>query len=185
MSKMFGYAFGLDQDFRDASYLMSLSYGRKQKQLSKSSAEWLNKSRFFNPNQTFFDETSTIEKLTPLEGKVRFKVKDIDGIHQVRLLVRSTDEDPPPGYKWNKDPEQNKIAWESKYKGKYFVLHDYLTLNAEKEATVEFNFPEFAKNMVRVQIIDGHGNMVYRKMKLVEKRENATKTLIRRILSGR
>ncbi len=183
MSKMFGYAFGLDTDFRDASYLMS--YGRKQKQLSKSSAEWLNKSRFFNPNQTFFNETSTVEKLTPLEGKVRFKVKDIDGIHQVRLLVRSTDEDPPPGYKWNKDPEQNKIAWESKYKGKYFVLHDYLTLNAEKEATVEFNFPEFAKNMVRIQIIDRHGNMVYREIKLVEKRENATKPLIRRILSGR
>ena len=183
MSKMFGYAFGLTSDFRDASYLMS--NGRKRKQLSKSSAEWLNKSRLFNPNQTFFDETSTIEKLTPLEGKVRFKVKDIDGIHQVRLLVRSTDEDPPPGYEWNKDPEQNKIDWESKHKGRYFVLHDYLTLNAEKEATVEFNFPEFAKNMVRVQIIDGHGNMVYRKMKLVEKRENATKTLIRRILSGR
>ncbi len=69
--------------------------------------------------------------------------------------------------------------------GKYFVLYDYLTLNAEKEATVEFNFPEFAKNMVRIQIIDGHGNMVYREIKLVEKRENATKTLIRRILSGR
>ena len=183
MSKMFGYAFGLDPDLRDASYLMS--YGGKRKQLSKSSAEWLNKSRFFNPNQTFFDETSTVEKLTPLEGKVRFKVKDIDGIHQVRLLVRSTDEDPPPGYKWNKDPEQNKIAWESKYKGKYLVLYDYLTLNAEKEATVEFNFPEFAKNMVRIQIIDGHGNMVYREIKLVEKRENATKTLIRRIFSGR
>ena len=183
MSKMFGYAFGLDQDFRDASYLMS--NGRKRKQLSKSSAEWLNKSRLFNPNQTFFDETSTVEKLTPLEGKVRFKVKDIDGIHQVRLLVRPTDEDPPPGYEWNKDPEQNKIDWESKHKGRYFVLYDYLTLNAEKEATVEFNFPEFAKNMVRVQIIDGHGNMVYREMKLVEKRENATKTLIRRILNGR
>jgi WD40 repeat protein len=183
MSKMFGYAFGLDQDFRDASYLMS--NGRKRKQLSKSSAEWLNKSRLFNPNQTFFDETSTVEKLTPQEGKVRFKVKDIDGIHQVRLLVRPTDEDPPPGYEWNKDPEQNKIDWESKHKGRYFVLYDYLTLNAEKEATVEFNFPEFAKNMVRVQIIDGHGNMVYREMKLVEKRENATKTLIRRILSGR
>ena len=183
MSKMFGYAFGLDQDFRDASYLMS--NGRKRKQLSKSSAEWLNKSRLFNPNQTFFDETSTVEKLTPLEGKVRFKVKDIDGIHQVRLLVRPTDEDPPPGYEWNKDPEQNKIDWESKHKGRYFVLYDYLTLNAEKEATVEFNFPEFAKNMVRIQIIDGHGNMVYREMKLVEKRENATKTLIRRILNGR
>ena len=183
MSKMFGYAFGLDQDFRDASYLMS--NGRKRKQLSKSSAEWLNKSRLFNPNQTFFDETSTVEKLTPLEGKVRFKVKDIDGIHQVRLLVRPTDEDPPPGYEWNKDPEQNKIDWESKHKGRYFVLYDYLTLNAEKEATVEFNFPEFAKNMVRIQIIDGHGNMVYREIKLVEKRENATKPLIRRILSGR
>ena len=182
ISKMFGYAFGLDPDLRDASYLMS--NGRKRKQLSKSSAEWLNKSRLFNPNQTFFDETSTIEKLTPLEGKVRFKVKDTDGIHQVRLLVRPTDENPPPGYKWNKDPEQNKIDWESKHKGRYFVLYDYLTLNAEKEATVEFNFPEFAKNMVRVQIIDGHGNMVYREMKLVEKRENATKTLIRRILSG-
>ncbi len=158
VSKMFGDALGLDRDLRDASYLMS--YGRKQKQLSKNSAEWLNQSELFNPNQTSFDAHSKIEKLSSLEGKARFNVQDSDGIYQVRLLVIPTDENPPPGYQRKKEPEQNKMDWENKYKGKYYVLYDYLTMNAKKEATVEFDFPKFAKNLIRVQVIDGHGNMV-------------------------
>lgn len=183
VSKMLGYACGLVRDFRDASYLMSL--GRIEKQLSKSSAEWLNKSRLFNPNQTFFDTPSTVEKLSLLEGKVRFNVKDVDGIHQVRLLVRPTDENPPPGYQRKKDSDENKIDWENKHKGKYFTLYDYVTINAEKETTVEFDFPKFAKNLIRVQVIDGHGNMVYREMNLVDKKESAIRSLIRRIVRGR
>ena len=183
LTYMFGYAFGLDRDFRDVSYLMSFS--KRQNQLSKSSAEWLNKSRLFNPNQTFFDAPSIVEKLSPLQGKARFNVQDTDGIYQVRLLVKPNNENPPPGYQWNKDTDQNKIDWENKHKGKLFVLHDHLTMNAEKEVTVEFEFPKFAKNSIRVQVIDGHGNMVYREMNLVEKKESATRSLIRRIIRGR
>lgn len=179
VSKMLGYALGLDRDYRDASHLMS--YGSKQKQLPKSSAEWLNESRLFNPNQTFYDQPSTIEKLSPLEGKVRFNVQDADGIDQVRLFVKPTDENPPPGYQRKKDTEQNQIDWERTHKGKYFTLYDYVTINAQKEATVEFDFPKFAKNLIRIQVIDGHGNMVYREMNLVEKKENVTRSLIRRI----
>ena len=121
-----------------------------------------------------------IEKLPLLEGKVRFKVKDADGIHQVRLLVMPTDEIPPPGYQLNNDSEKNKMDWQ-KHIGKIYVLHDHLSVNAEKEATVEFNYPKFAKNLIEVKIIDGHGNMVYRELKLVEKKENTISNLIRHI----
>ena len=183
LAYMFGYAFGLGYDFREASYLMS--HGRKQKQLSKSSAEWLNKSRIFNPNQPFFDVPTTIEKLSPLEGKVRFNIQDTDGIYQVRLLVKPTDENPPPGYQRKKDPEQNKIDWESTYKGTKFVLYDYMTVSAENKTTVQFEFPKFVKNQIKVQVIDGHGNMVYREMNLVEKRQSVIRSLFRRILGRR
>ncbi len=179
ISMLFGYAMGLNRNLRDASYLMS--YGNLQKRISQSNAEWLNKSRLFNPEQTFFDAKPSIEKLLSLEGKVRFKVKDEDGIHQVRLLVIPTDENPPPGYQWYKDPEKNKSDWENRYKGKKLNLHDYKTMNGEKEAIVELDYPVFAKNLIEVKVIDEHGNMVYRELKLNEKKVNAFVNLIRQI----
>ena len=166
-----GHAFGLKHDFRDASYLMS--YGRSRKLLSECSAEWLNKSRYFNPDQPFFDEPAEIEiavsSVDPSKSKaLRFHLKDVDGLHQVMLLIPPTADTPPPGYQWAKDPEDNKKNWKRQERGKSFVLHDYWALNAQKETTVEFNLPEPRKNRLELRIIDVHGNITYREFDLSE-----------------
>ncbi len=160
-----GHAFGLKHDFRDASYLMS--YGNSQKRLSEGSAEWLDKSRYFNPDQPFFDEPAAIEivasSVNPSKSKVlRFHLKDIDGLHQAMLLIPPAADTPPPGYKQGENPEDNKRRWKKKQRGKSFVLHDYRSLDAQKAATVEFNLPEQRKNRLEVRIIDVHGNITYR-----------------------
>ena len=166
-----GHAFGLKHDFRDANYLMS--YGRDRKQLSEGSAEWLDKSRYFNPDQPFFDEPAEIEiapfSVNPSELKVlRFHLKDVDGLHQAMLLIRPTTDTPPPGYQSDKDPENNKKDWKRQQRGKSLVLYDYRALNAQKETTVEFNLPEPTKNRLELQIIDVHGNITYRTFDLNE-----------------
>ena len=166
-----GHAFGLHHDFRDASYLMS--YGKAQNQLSKCSTEWLDKSRFFNPDQPFFDDPATIEiaasAIKPSKSTtLRFHLTDADGLHQAMLLIRPTAKTPPPGYQRNKNPDKNKKNWQKKQRGKSFVLHDYRSLNAQKEATVEFNLPEPSKNSVELQVIDVHGNITYRTFNLKE-----------------
>ena len=166
-----GHAFGLKHDFRDPSYLMS--YGRAQKRLSECSAEWLDKSRYFNPDQPFFDELATIEivpfSVSPSKLKVlQFHLKDIDGLHQAMLLLPPTADTPPPGYQWGKNPENNKRSWQRKQRRGSFVLHDYRSLNAQKEATVEFNLPEPTKNRFELRIIDIQGNITYRTFDLSE-----------------
>ena len=166
-----GHAFGLKHDFRDASYLMS--YGRDRKQLSEGSAEWLSKSRYFNPDQPFFDEPAEIEiaasSVDFSKSKVlRFHLKDMDGLHQAMLLIPPTADTPPPGYQSDKNPENNKKRWKREQRKRTFVLHDYRALNAEKEITVEFNLPEPTKNLLELQIIDGHGNITYRTFNLSE-----------------
>lgn len=166
-----GHVFGLKHDFRDASYLMS--YGRSRKLLSECSAEWLNKSRYFNPDQPFFDEPAEIEiaasSVDPSKSKaLRFHLKDVDGLHQVMLLIPPTADTPPPGYQWGKNPEDNKKNWKRQERGKSFVLHDYRALNAQKETTVEFNLPEPRKNHLELRIIDVHGNITYRTFDLSE-----------------
>ena len=160
-----GHAFGLKHDFRDASYLMS--YGNAKKRLSEGSAGWLNKSRYFNPDQSFFDKPAEIEitapSVDPSKSKVlRFHLKDVDGLHQAMLLIPPTAEDPPPGYQWDKNPEYNKKRWKIEQKKQSFMLHDYRSLNAQKEATVEFNLPELRKKRLELRIIDVHGNITLR-----------------------
>lgn len=166
-----GHAFGLKHDFRDASYLMS--YGNAKKRLSEGSAEWLNQSRYFNPDQPFFDKPAEIEitapSVDPSKSKVlRFHLKDVDGLHQAMLLIPPTAEDPPPGYQWDKNPEYNKKRWRIEQKKQSFMLHDYRSLNAQKEATVEFNLPELRKNRLELRIIDVHGNITLRTFDLSE-----------------
>ena len=166
-----GHAFGLHHDFRDASYLMS--YGKAQKRLSECSAEWLDKSRYFNPDQPFFDEPAAVKivasSVNPSKSKLlRFHLKDVDGLHQAMLLIPPTAEIPPPGYQRDENPEDNKRRWKKKQRGKSFVLHDYRSLNAQKAATVEFNLPEQRKNRLELRIIDVHGNITYRTFDLTK-----------------
>ncbi len=182
VARELGHTLGLDNDFRDASYLMS--YGRSQKRLSKSSAEWLDKSRYFNPNQTSYNSHSSIVKQAPLPNVVRLHVKDADGIHQVRLFVKPTNEFPPPGYELNINPDINKIDWERKQKGKDYVLHDYVKINLKPNATVEFKLPDYSENQLRVQIIDIYGNMVYRELNLTDENESSITKLVRSVTGG-
>lgn len=182
VSRNLGYTFGLNNNLQDPSYIMS--YGRNKTQLSKSSAEWLNKSRYFNSNQTFYDTPASIEKLSPMPGKLRFQIQDANGIHQVRLLVKPTNAYPPTGYQWNIDQQRNKTDWDRKHKGKIFVLQDYLTMNAKEQATVTFDFPEYAQNQIKVQIIDIHGNIAYREINLIDEKESTITSFVRRLFPG-
>jgi len=158
LAAKFGDAFGLNRDYRHPSYLMS--YGRQSKHLSKSSAAWLSRSRFFNTEMPFFDDKTIIETLSPSKGKVRFKVEDADGIYQVRLLAKLINKNHPLGFQMKIDPAQNQTEWEKSYKGKYYTLHDALTLQGEKKATVELDYPKFANNLIELHVIDGHGNRI-------------------------
>ena len=139
-----GHAFGLEHDFRDASYLMS--YGVSPDQLSKCAAKWLNVNRFFNTNQTAFDEPTSIQMLTPStylpnarNFTLQFEVTDADGIHQAQLLVPATVTDPAPGVK----------------------LHSCKNLNTQS-STLEFSTSILATrpvNNIALQVIDVYGNI--------------------------
>ena len=151
LAAKFGDAFGLNRDYRHPSYLMS--YSRQSKHLSKGSAAWLSRSRFFNTEMTFFDDKTIVETLSPLKGKARFKVEDADGIYQVRLLVRP--------------------------KGVYYTLHDALTLQGEKRATVALDYPKFVDNLIELHVMDGHGNRVY----VIKRIDNSVTSFLRRIFN--
>ena len=173
----FANSFGLNRDYRSPSYLMS--YSNQSKHLSKSSAAWLNKCQFFNSVNTYFDDNTIIGKFSRSRGKARFKVEDPDGICQVRLLVEPTNENPPTGFQWKDDPTENKTEWQKNFRGRYNVLHDVMTLNGDKKATVSLDFPKFADNIIEIHVIDEIGNRVYM---IVRKRGNSVEYFLQSIL---
>ena len=139
-----GHAFGLEHDFRDDTYIMS--YGAAPDRLSHCAAGWLAVSRFFNTDQTAFNEPTTIQMLTPSSYPpnaenltLRFEVTDVDGIHQVQLLVPTVEEDPASGTK----------------------LHSCSETHAQSNI-VEFSTPTLTAhpiNTIALQVIDVHGNI--------------------------
>ena len=139
-----GHAFGLEHDFRDAAYIMS--YGTSPDRLSKCAARWLDANRFFNTDQTAFDESTTIQMLTPSaylpnarNFTLQFEVTDADGIHQAQLLVPATAADPAPGIK----------------------LHSCKNLNTQS-STLEFSTSILTTrqvNNIALQVIDVYGNI--------------------------
>ena len=97
-----GHAFGLQHDFRDNRDIMS--YGGQRDYMSKCAAEWLNVSRYFNPEQTYFDEPSALQMLPPLAYpsnaiSIRFELIDFDTFYQAQLIVPATANDPVGGVK--------------------------------------------------------------------------------------
>ena len=90
-----GHAFGLQNDFRSDTYIMS--FGSNPNKLSECAAEWLDAHRYFNAgqSQTHFDTSTKIEMLSPLASppyaiRLRFEVTDPDGAHQAQLLTPAT-----------------------------------------------------------------------------------------------
>ena len=145
-----GHTFGLEHDFRSEHYLMS--YG-EHSDLSKCAADWLDCHRFFNPNQTRFNEPTTIEMFTPVllppDGVIlHFKIDDADGLRHSMLLASTFGNDPVDGDK----------------------LYDCQSLSGKTDI-VEFavpELPEFAHSQVTLRVIDVNGNFSEQTFSAVE-----------------
>ncbi len=139
-----GHAFGLDHDFRDDSYIMS--YGANPNQFSFCATEWLSVSRFFNQENITFNNLTSMHILTSdtyppnaSDFSVIFQITDLDGIHQVQLLVPTTDDDPATGTK----------------------LHSCQRIDAQS-AAVEFDITSLTSyplNTIVIHVIDVYGNI--------------------------
>ena len=143
-----GHAFGLAHDFRDDAHVMS--YGARPNALSSCAAEWLDVSPFLNtdPNPANialqFETETTAKMLPPIEVppngvRIRFEIKDPDGLHQAQLYIPTTDKDP--------------------VEGSGFKLHSCKSLSGEV-STLEFITTELPKEdmFVRLRVMDVRGN---------------------------
>ena len=143
-----GHSFGLAHDFRNDAHVMS--YGAIRNELSSCAAEWLNASPFFNtdqnPSNMLFqvDKDITVKMLPPIEAppngvRLRFEVKDPDGLHQAQLYIPTTDRDP--------------------VEGSGFKLHSCRSLSGETK-TLEFITTELPKEnaFARLRVMDVRGN---------------------------
>ena len=120
--------------------------------MSRCEAEWLDKSRFFNPNQPFFDKAPkmdmrvSVPKISGLRHFI-FEVADEDGMHQVQLFV----------------PRDIKNQWKAEN------FYDCQALNGKDKATVVFEISDPEIKSVKLRMIDMHGNIASRLFKIKEK----------------
>ena len=124
-------------------------WGKSWVQLSKCEAEWLNRSRFFNPNQPFFDKRPGIgmrvsEPDAKNSRRFQFEVTDEDGIHQVQLFVNVS-----------------KEPWRVRKK-----FQDCQILNGKTQSTVEFEVSNPKIKNVELRMIDMYGNIAWREFKI-------------------
>ncbi len=139
-----GHAFGLEHDFRDNNYIMS--YGESPDRLSYCAAEWLSVSRFFNTNTVGFNNPTTLQTLSPLtyypsadNFSLICQITDLDGLHQVQLMIPTSDNDPSFGTK----------------------LHSCHRIDAVSKA-IEFDLSSLTSNQINtiaLQVIDVYGNI--------------------------
>jgi len=129
----------------------TMPWGKDRLKLSKCEAEWLDKSRFFNPSQTFFDNRPDVEmdiiKTDTDSPNFQITASDDDGIHQLQLFVT----------------ENSK---------KHYRLHKHLgcrVLNGKKNAIVEFGISDADITEGEIRMIDMHGNIASRKFTISEK----------------
>ena len=142
-----GHTFGLSHDVRSDARKVSVDTfdGRQDFYTSFCAAEWLNVSRFFNEEQSIFNEEPTIEMLPPSFVSavnvihLRFKVAHHEGIHQVQLRT--------PGLK-----VRNATTGD--------VLIGCVKLNGNMNATVEFGTSSLTpqNEKLTISIIDVQGN---------------------------
>ena len=139
-----GHTFGLGHDVRsDARKVPVDTFDERQDfYTSFCAAEWLDISRFFNAEQPTSNEEPTIDMLPPSFVsppnviRLRYKITDHDGIHQVQLTTAEIG---------------NTTG--------YYLL-GCIKLNGNTNATVEFVTSSLTpqNEFVRIQMIDVHGN---------------------------
>ena len=120
--------------------------------LSKCEVEWLDRSRFLNPNQPFFDKRPKIEmKVSQVDTSdsrlFQFSIADMDGIHQVQLFV-------PIDIK--------NQRWRKKF-------YECQALEGKDKATVEFEISDPEIKTVALRMIDMHGNIASREFRIKDK----------------
>lgn len=138
--------------FKRVNYMMP--WARKWHKLTRCEAEWLDKSRFFNPNQPFFDKPPNIElSVSDADASdtrlFTFKVTDEDGIHQAQLFV-------PIDIKSQR--------WRKKF-------HDCQALNGKEESNAVFKITNPRIESVMFRMIDMHGNIAEREF-TIDKKSN-------------
>ncbi len=86
------HAFGLQHDYRDPGFI-----GGDPMLESFCAAEWLDANRYFNETSISSNTPTTIQMLPPLAApsyaiRLRFEIKDPDGLHQAQLQADITDQ---------------------------------------------------------------------------------------------
>ncbi len=120
--------------------------------LSKCEAEWLDRNRFFNPNQPFFDKTPKMDMRVsiPKDSSLRdfiFEVADEDGMHQAQLLIPI---------------DMERQRWRKRF-------YECQALNGKDKATITFEISNPAIETVVLRMIDMHGNIASREFIIEEK----------------
>ena len=85
-----GHAFGLSHDYNENAKITLSLYTEDPMPRSFCAAEWLDVHPYFNTNQAFSNQNTTVQMLPPLASppdaiRLRFVVTDLDGLHQAQL----------------------------------------------------------------------------------------------------
>ncbi|RKU16229.1 hypothetical protein C6501_05765 [Candidatus Poribacteria bacterium] len=129
-----------------------MPWGKKWAKLSKCQAEWLYKSRFFNPNQPFFNKPpQMIMNVSLMDAtnsrRFQFEIADEDGMHQVQLFIPI---------------DMKNQRWRKKF-------YDCRALKGKEKASVEFEISDPEIETVVLRMIDMHGNIASREFIIKEK----------------
>ncbi len=135
---------------RGSNFLTRIFSGGNKIKLSKCEAEWLERNRYFNPNQTFFDKAPEIGlRISPSEfAEIRnfqFDVSDEDGIHQAQLYV----------------------PLDLKYQRTINKFQDCQSVNGKKKTNVVFEITDPEIKNVKLQMIDMLGNISSREFHIM------------------
>ena len=130
-----------------------MPWGRKWAKLSRCEAELLDKSRFFNPGQPFFDKYPKMDMrlAVPKASGIRhfiFEVADEDGIHQVQLF------------------ELRNVKNILKKVAKFYACQSF---NGKNKEIVVFEVSDPNIMNVTLQMVDMHGNIAFREFEITEK----------------
>ncbi len=131
---------------------------RKWHKLTRCEAEWLDKNRFFNLNQPFFDKRPKIElSVSGTDAsdtrRFTFEIADEDGIHQAQLFVPI---------------DMERQSWRMKF-------HDCKTLKGKEKATFVFEITDPDIENVELRMIDVHGNIALREFYIRPKTDDPVK----------